>query len=72
MKMIRTNLCQRLSKTQGHGAAGGLGKINQKKNVITSLKTKPVTFRLVTQCLSQLRSSLPQTNEYTNETVPLP
>jgi hypothetical protein len=50
-KIPGTHFCWRLSRPQGHSAAGW---ISQFKNLMTSSKIEPPNFHLVAYCLKQL------------------
>jgi len=52
-----THFCWRLSRPQGLSAAG---RIISMKNFIYIIGNQPATFRLVAQCLNQLRHRVPQ------------
>jgi hypothetical protein len=51
-----THLCHKLSRSQGHSAAR---RIMSMKNSFDTIGNEPSTFRLVVQCLNQLRHSMP-------------
>jgi hypothetical protein len=48
----RTHLCQRLSRPEGHSAAGRIRSIEKSNDLIG---IEPATFQLVAECLNQLR-----------------
>jgi hypothetical protein len=50
-KVPGTHFCYRLSRTQGHSAAGRIRQIE--KSISSGLES--ATFQLVAQCLNQLR-----------------
>jgi hypothetical protein len=54
-----THFCYRLSRTEGQSAAG---LIRSMKN--PNKKIEPATFRLVAQCLNELRYDIPQAIKY--------
>jgi hypothetical protein len=56
-KIPGTHFCQRLSRPQGHGAAGRIRSIER---ISMALVIESATFRLVAQCLNHLRYRVPQ------------
>jgi hypothetical protein len=54
-----THFCQRLSRTQGHNTAR---RIMSMKNYNDTSGIEPATFKLVAQCLKQLRHRKPLSN----------
>jgi hypothetical protein len=56
-KIPGTHFCQRLSRPQGHSAAGRIMSI---KNATTSSGIEPANFRPVTQCLNKRSYHVPQ------------